>query len=362
MDINIKDLSNEEKIGQMLMIGMNVSAITEKAKELINKYKIGGILLYKKNYKDYQELVQVVNSIKEINRNNKVPIWIAIDQEGGRVNRMPKEFENVPAAKNLAMYKQQNLVKEAGNITGKMLNKVGINFNFAPVLDIKRFPDNHAIGDRAFSENVEEVTKCGIDYMKELQKCSIVPVIKHFPGHGATDKDSHVFLPKIKKTIKKLEKEDMYPFAKAIENGADALLVSHLKVNRGAGYLPTSMSRKFITKFIRKKYRFHGVIVTDDMRMRSVRNWYGKNVPIIKAFEAGNDVIVFKYNSNEEKVIDKLLNMVNKDKLIEARVNRSVNRILNLKNKYKINDNEIQVDNDFVININKEISNIRNLI
>lgn len=240
-----------------------------------------------------------------------------------------------------------------------MLNKVGINFNFAPDMDIKRFPDKHAIGDRAFSENIEEVSRCGIEYMKELQKYEILPVIKHFPGHGATDKDTHYFLPKIKKRMKHLEKEDMRPFAEAIKEGADALLVSHLKVNRGSGYLPTSMSRKFITQYIRKKYRFKGLIVTDDMRMKGVQNLYGKNKPIIKAFEAGNDVIVFKYSSQEEKVINQLYDLIDNNKLAEARVDRSLKRILETKEKYNVNDEPIYIDEEFVTNINSEIEEIR---
>lgn len=268
MDIN--ELTLEEKIGQMIIIGMDSNYITERIKNMIQKYKIGGIILYRKNFKTYQEMLEIIRKLKNLNKENKIPLFIAIDQEGGRVNRMPIEFKNLPSANKLAQYREENLVKKAGNITGRMLNKVGINFNFAPDMDIKRFPDKHAIGDRAFSENIEEVSRCGIEYMKELQKYEILPVIKHFPGHGATDKDTHYFLPKIKKRMKHLEKEDMRPFAEAIKEGADALLVSHLKVNRGSGYLPTSMSRKFITQYIRKKYRFKGLIVTDDMRMKSI--------------------------------------------------------------------------------------------
>lgn len=359
---NINKLSIEEKVGQMLMVGMNTSNVKEKVKKFILEYKVGGIILYKKNYKNYKELIELVNYIKDLNCVNKTPLWIAIDQEGGRVNRLPKDFENLPSANKLSNYEKEDLVEKAGNITGRILNKVGVNFNFAPVLDVKRFEDNHAIGDRAFSDDIDKVTKYGVEYMKELQKQKVVSVIKHFPGHGATNKDTHYFLPKIKKSIKKLQKEDMKPFVQAIEEGADALLVSHLRINRGAGYLPTSMSRKFITKFIRKKYRFKGLIVTDDLRMRSVKNLYGKNKPIIKAFGAGNDIIVFKYNSENEKVIDKLVESVRNNKLIEARVNRSVNRILKMKEKYNISNEKIEVDENFINNINKEIMYIKNKI
>lgn len=141
----------------MIIIGLDTN-ITEKLLEkIINKYKVGGILLYKKNYKNYEEMVSLINKIKELNSNNKVPIFISIDQEGGRVNRMPNEFKNLPVASKLVEKSvEEDFVKMSGGITGEMLNKLGIDMDFAPVLDIKRFKDTHAIGDRAYSEDVEK--------------------------------------------------------------------------------------------------------------------------------------------------------------------------------------------------------------
>lgn len=355
--IKIENLSIEEKVGQMLMVGMDIPDVISKVDDLILKYKVGGILLYKKNYNSYEEMVNLINYIKKINSANKVPIWIAIDQEGGRVNRMPKDFENLPSAYYLANYKKEDLVKEAGQITGEMLNKVGINFDFAPVLDIKRFGEKHAIGDRAFNNNKKEVAKKGITYMKELQNKKVLSVIKHFPGHGATTKDSHFILPVITQNIEELEKEDMRPFEEAIENGADAMLVSHLKI-KGINKYPASMERRFIIKYIRKKYKFRGLIVTDDMRMKGVEVLYGKNRPVQKAFKAGNDIILFKYRQNDN-IIEKIIKEVKKSPLNEARVNRSVKRILNVKEKYQINDKEISIDDNLIDNINKKIIEIK---
>lgn len=359
--MDIKDLTIEEKIGQMLMMGINIPEAIEKLELLITKYKIGGILLYRKNYKDYNELIDLINRIKEINSVNKVPIFIAIDQEGGRVNRMPKDFKNLPSAHSLAEFSENNdsnLVREAGKITGEMLNKIGINMDFAPVLDIKRFNDNHAIGDRAYSSDTSKVYKYGIDFMKELTKKKVISVVKHFPGHGATSKDSHFRLPKIKENMSKLEKEDMIPFEKAIQEGADALLVSHLKIKGATQKMPASMSRRFITKYIRKKYRFRGLIITDDMKMKGISMRYGKNKPIEKAFFAGNDIILIKCG-NDEKTIDKIIDEVKKSPLKQARVNRAVKRILKTKEKYDVNNNKISIDTKFVQTINEKIENIR---
>lgn len=338
MEINIEELSLEEKIGQMLIIGMDTNYITDRIKNMIQKYKIGGIILYRKNFKSYDSMVKLINELKELNKNNKIPMFIAIDQEGGRVNRMPKELKNLPAANK----KDIELVKNTAQITAKMLYESGFNMNFAPVMDIKRFSENHVVGDRAFGENKDDVSKYAIEYMKQLQQNNIISVIKHFPGHGATKKDSHFSLPIINKKISELQNDDMIPFKNAIDEGADAILIGHLVIKNVTGIYPASLSRKFIYKYLRKGYRYNKVIVTDDLKMRAIRLIYGPRFAFKKAFEAGNDIIVFRYNQKEEeKCYLQIVNMVKENKINIGRINRSVKRILKLKQKYKLNNNTI---------------------
>ena len=359
--MKIEELSIEEKVGQMFMIGLDIPNAIDVVDDLILKYKIGGILLYKKNYKNFEELIKLVNHIKKTNTINKVPIFIAIDQEGGRVNRMPNDIENLPSASSLSNLSENtntNYVKKSGEITGKMLSNIGINMNFAPVLDIKNFEDKHAIGDRAYCDNIDLVSKYGIDYMNALKNNNVISVIKHFPGHGATSKDSHFTLPMIRKNIKNIEKEDMIPFEKAIKEGADALLVGHLVIKNETNKLPATMSKKFITKYIRKKYHYKGLIITDDMKMKGVKLFYGENRAIKKAFFAGNDIIMIKYGKNW-KIIEQIINQIKKDKKKERKINRSIKRILKIKEKYSVNDKKIIIKDNFINDINKEIINIR---
>ena len=359
-NLKLDILSLEEKICQKVIIGMDTPNAIDKIENLITKYKIGGILLYKKNYKNIEELINLINYIKELNRKNNVPMFIAIDQEGGRVNRLPNELENIPAPYKLSKLENaKEYVQKAGKITGEILHRLGFNMNFAPVLDIKRFPDNHAIGDRAFSENIKKVTEHGIEYMKKLQENQVVSVIKHFPGHGATNSDSHFKIPKIKEKINDLEKIDMEPFEKAIENGADAVLVGHMRI-KDITINPASISRKFITKYLKKKYRFKGLVVTDDMRMKAMKYRFGANKSIIKAFEAGNDVIVFKYDKGIE-VLNEVIDMAKNGKLKMNQIDNSVNKILNIKDKYQINNDKIElVDDEYIEKINEQIEEMRN--
>lgn len=360
--MNIKDLTIEEKVGQMIMVGLDDNYVTNRMKKLIVEHKIGGVILYRKNFKTYEDMIKLISDLKKTNQNNKIPLFIAIDQEGGRVNRLPPEILNLPAPYKIVRQNDINLVKESANILATILRKSGFNLDFAPVLDIKRFDDNHAIGDRCYGENKEEVLKFGLPVMKELKSKKILSVVKHFPGHGATKKDSHHFLPKIKTDIKILEKEDMDIFGQAIKEGADAVLVGHLIVKGANEIYPASLSRRFITKYIRKKYRYNKLIITDDMRMKSIRFVYGAQFAIKKAFEAGNDIIVFRLSEREEeKAIDNIVRLVKKNQIKESRINKSVERIIKTKEKYEITDEQVIGDLD-IESINKNIERIRNIV
>jgi len=355
MDIN--KLTIQEKIGQMLILGIDTNHITSQIKEVIAKYKIGGVILYKKNFSTYKEMIELIQQLKEINKENKIPLFIGIDQEGGRVNRMPKEILNLPSANKIAVKGGKEAVENSGRILGELLKKSGYNIDFAPVLDIKRFKDNHAIGDRCYGENAEEVIRYGIPVMKELEKQGIIPVVKHFPGHGATSKDSHYFLP----VINKLKDEDMKPFEEAIRQGTDAILIGHFLIKSITKNYPTSLSREFVTKYIRKKYRYNGLIITDDLKMRAIRFIYGTDLAVRKAFQSGCDVIMLKYNSKEERrIIDNIVTLVEKGKIKESRINKSIKRIIKVKEKYKITD-EQKIEGIDIEEINSKIKEIKEI-
>ncbi len=356
MKYKISELTKEEKIGQMLMVGMETSYITERIRKLIQTYKIGGIILYRKNFGTYEDLVKLINELKELNKENKIPLTIAIDQEGGRVNRLPPEFHKLPSANIIEKNGSTELVEKSSKIIAQILESCGINMNFAPVLDLKNFGDKHAIGDRAYSNNIDIVSKDGITFMKQLQEKNIISVIKHFPGHGSTKQDSHYTLPIIQKSYKEIEQEDIIPFERAIKNGADAILVGHLVIPKITKIHPASLSKIFIGKYIRKKYKYNKLLITDDLKMKAIKLFYGEARAVRKAFEAGNDIIVFRYNKNkEEKAIQGLLNVYNKN---IGRVNRSVIRILKQKEKYEFEKNTTKSTIN-IKEINEQIDKIR---
>ena len=354
--MEINELSLKDKIGQLFMVGIN-DKTTEQVERLIKEYKIGGVVIYRKNYSNYKEMIELVNNIKTINSKNDIPIFISIDQEGGRVNRMPSEILNIPSATKLANTQNLEIIKESGDIIGTMLRETGISMDYAPILDIKRFDEKHAIGNRCYGENKQDVEKYAIEVMKSIKEKGVIPVVKHFPGHGLTKKDSHFRIPKITEKIENLEKEDMVPFEKAIESGADAIMVGHLILKDIDKKYPASLSKKVIQNYLIEKYNYKGLIITDDLKMMAIRIHYNMNKAVLKAIEAGNDIVMIGLSYNKiKKIIKYITKKVQKGKLSIETINKSIIKIQEMKKKYNVTDEKI---NGFVIDeINDRIDSL----
>lgn len=354
------DLSLEEKIGQMFLIGMPVPEIDDTTRYLIKEGKVGGIILYRRNIMNVEQLLNLLNSIRDLNKESKVPLFISIDEEGGRVNRMPPEITNLASAKKVSKC-GEDICYESGKIIGKMLREFGINMNFAPVLDIGGFRDNHALGDRCLGVDPDEVAKKGVMVMKGIQEEKVISTIKHFPGHGASKADSHAFMPVIYKRVRRLKIEDMFPFIKAINEGADSIMVGHLLVADVNSIYPSSLSDKVIKGILRRDLKYNGLIITDDLSMKGITLNFGTTHPVIKAIKVGADVIIMnKGTKNKIKAIKNVLKLVKKGKISEERIDESVQRILDIKEKYELSDKyvtdyDIKGINKLVEDFNKKV-------
>lgn len=355
--MKVENLTIEQRIGQMLIIALEEKEITERTINMIQKYNIGGIILYRKNYSSYEEMLKLINKLKEINRINEIPLFISIDQEGGRVNRMPSEILNLKSASKLSSTGNIEIVKESAKIISEMLTKTGISMNYSPVLDIKNFKEDHAIGDRCYGENKEDVSKYGIEFMKELSKGGIVPVVKHFPGHGSTKQDSHMMLPVVRKSKEELENEDMDPFKNAIQNGAEAIMIGHILAKDIDRKYPASLSKKIIQEYLIEKMQFKGLIITDDFKMKAIRLRYSLKRAVTLAINSGNNMIMIGTEyKNIEKIIKNTSKKVRKEKIDINMINESVEKIIAVKKKYNVNDNKVtgfEIDD-----INKKIKEL----
>ncbi|WBL45929.1 beta-N-acetylhexosaminidase [Clostridium estertheticum] len=358
----VDSMNLDEKIGQLVIVGLDGYSINNNITNLIKQHKVSGVILFSKNVENSNQLVSLINSIKSNNSLNKAPLFVSVDEEGGRVSRMPYELKKLPSNQIIGNLNDSDLSYNIGKIIGDELKIYGFNMDFAPVLDINSNPNNPIIGDRSFGNNSNIVSKLGIKTMKGMSNNNIIPVIKHFPGHGDTSVDSHVGLPVVNKDINLLNNFELLPFKNAIKNNADAIMVAHILLSKIDNENPASMSKVVITDILRKKLKFNGVVITDDMTMAAIIKYNDIGDAAIKSFNSGSDIILVCHEyDNELKVINSLKTAVQNKTISEKRLNESVYRILKLKEKYKINNDTLNTINTNKINeINDKIKSFSN--
>lgn len=354
----IDSMTLDEKIGQLIIAGFEGIALDDNAKSLIKNDKIGGIILFSENVESISQLVNLTNSIKSENSSNKIPMFISVDEEGGSVSRMPKELRKFPSNRIIGGRNDDKLSYNIGKMIGKEIRSFGFNMNYAPVLDINSNPNNKVIGNRSFGNNVEVVSRLGIQTMKGLMDSNTISVVKHFPGHGDTSIDSHISLPVVEKDLEKLNSFEFIPFKKAIENGVDAIMVSHILLTQVDKNNPATMSKAIVSDILRGNLGFNGVIITDDMTMGAITQNYAIENAAINSINAGTDIILVCHQyKNIKSTIEAIKKAVNVSKTIsEERINESVYRILKLKEKYNLNDKLIETPD--ISSINNDISKI----
>lgn len=330
--IKINKMTLDEKIGQMVLSGFNGTDFNGELDTLINDLKVGGIILFSRNIEDSKQLKKLNLDIEEANKN--IPVFISIDEEGGRVNRLAKNIKRFESAKSIGDKGDIKYAYENGKEIGKTLKEHKINMNFAPVLDIYSNSKNTVIGDRAFGNNEKIVETMGIATMQGLKDEDVIPVIKHFPGHGDTEVDSHIGLPVVEKSIDQLYDFEFVPFKKAIESGADAVMVSHILMKQIDDKNPATLSYNLITGILRNDMKFSNVIITDDMCMKAITNRLSVEESSIKSIKAGSDIILIGSDIDKTKsVIEKIKLEVETNEISEKRIDESVYRILKLKEK-----------------------------
>ncbi|MBB2480031.1 beta-N-acetylhexosaminidase [Bacillus sp. APMAM] len=352
-------LSLSEKIGQMIIGGFEGTSVTTDAADLIKEYKLGGLILFGTNIKSETQLVNLTNALKTANSNNKVPLFISTDQEGGRVNRMPASIINTPRARSIGETNNEKYAYNIGNVIANELTSFGFNVDFAPVLDIQSNPKNTVIGDRSFGSNSNIVSKQGAAMMKGIRSGNIIPVVKHFPGHGDTSVDSHLALPVVNKDLASLNNLELIPFRNAFKNKADMVMVAHILMKKLDSKYPASMSKTVITGLLRKQLGFEGVVITDDMTMGAIAKHYNLKDAAVKAVNAGSDMILVGHGKeNVSTVYNSLYKAAKNHTISKSTINKSVYRILSLKRKYKLTNNTVSPVNITKLNarIKKAIS------
>jgi len=333
----INQMTLDEKLGQMMFAGVSGTSLQQETKSLIRDYKVGGLILYANNLETPQQTVSLMNDLMTANGTNRLPLFLGTDQEGGKVVRLPGPLKNFPTNQKIGQINQPQFSYEVGKLLGEQLKAFGFNLDFAPVMDVNSNPNNPIIGDRSFSNKPEIVSQLGIQTMQGLESQQVIPVIKHFPGHGDTSVDSHLELPKVSKSLDDLNKLELIPFKAAIDKGVDVVMVGHILLPKIDQQYPSSMSKEIITGLLRNQLGFDGVVMTDDMTMKAITNHFNIGQATVDSVKAGNDIILIAHEfANVTTAIDALKAAVKNGEISEQQINDSVRRIIQLKEKYQL--------------------------
>jgi len=350
VDETYNSLSQTERLGQLFIVALYTNkdeAHISQIRNIVLNDKIGGLILMQ------DDAAREINLVNEFQSKSKVPLMIGMDAEWGVFQRIAKAHK-YPWAITLGAVQDKNLIRDMAAKIAEDCKRMGINWDFAPVVDVNTNPNNPIIGNRSFGSDVNNVVNSALAYSNGLQDHKILAAIKHFPGHGDTDKDSHLDLPVVSHNIDRLEKTELAPFKALMNKGIGGVMVAHLYVPslENEKGIPASISKKIVTGLLKKKYGYKGLIITDALNMGAVANKFKAGELDALAFKAGNDIMLFSQDvATGKRLIQKAID--NKE-ISQSRVEESVKKIL--LTKYFLGlDQYSNVDPE---NINEDLNNV----
>ena len=323
----------EQKVGQLLVAGISGLEPGEDGAQAVADYQVGGIILFGRNVESAEQLTALTNGLKGLN-GDYIPLFLSVDQEGGRVDRMPPEVADLPAAYQFGQIadpdQRMNACFALGQALAAQCAAFGLNLDFAPVMDIWSNPDNTVIGDRAFGSDLASVTSAANETAYGILSGGVIAAAKHFPGHGDTAEDSHTDLAVTYKTREELENCELLPFA--ADTGLHAVMVGHIAAPNVIGSdTPATLSAELIAMIPDAE---NTLIVTDSLSMDAITKAYTPGEAAIQAIQAGCDVLLMP-NSLPE-AYDAVLAAVQNGTISEARLDQSVNKVLHYKQQFAV--------------------------
>ncbi len=334
MKKNMDTSAITDRIGRLFIGGMPGPEVDLGTIKLIKDYNLSGIILFKRNIKDPVQLASLCNDLQEISMDTGgPPLFLCVDQEGGRVSRLKEPFARFPG--NRAAGESPDPEKKAldfARTTAREMSLVGLNMNMAPVMDVTQpGMDSHLEG-RTFSNDPFMVARLGTLVIKTMQQAGVMSVSKHFPGLGGADIDPHRHLPYIRATREEMDSTHLYPFLEAIKAGVSAVMGSHAVYPALDPETPATLSRAIMTGLLREKMGFQGLIISDDLEMGAISGKRGVPDSAADAFEAGNDLMLIC--ENQDLIvdgIDSIKKRVDKGRISSKRIKGSLERIKNYK-------------------------------
>lgn len=350
VDQTYNSLSQDEKLGQLFIVALYTNKDENhinQVRNIVTNDKIGGLILMQ------DDAAREINLVNEFQQKSKVPLMIGMDAEWGLYQRI-NTAHKFPWAMTLGAIQDKDLIYQMAAKIAEDCKRMGVNWDFAPVVDVNTNPNNPIIGNRSFGSEVSNVTQSALSYANGLQDNNILAAIKHFPGHGDTNTDSHLDLPVVSHSLQRLNKIELAPFKDLMNKGIGGVMVAHLYVpslESGKG-IPASISKNIITGLLKEKLGYKGLIITDALNMGAVANKYKPGELDALAFKAGNDIMLFSQGVSEgKKLIQKA---IDQGEISQSRVEESVKKIL--LTKYFLGLNQYTPKNPE--NINYDINNV----
>jgi beta-N-acetylhexosaminidase len=339
MDNYTDGMTLEEQIGQTLMVGFTGHTPTQEIIDLIQRLHLGNIILFSRNVRDTLQLQELTQSLQSIAKEagQRCPLFIAIDQENGIVQRLGKAATIFPGNMALGAIGSEEIAYQVALAAGRELKALGINMNLAPVVDVNNNPDNAVIGVRSFGEDPREVARLGAAMVKGYHAAGVIACLKHFPGHGDTAVDSHLALPAIPYTLERLEEVELVPFRGGFEAGAESVMIAHISFPAltQQDKLPATLSPAIIKGLLREKLGFNGLILSDCMEMNAISATVGTEPAAVMALQAGIDLVLVSHHYTRQRgSIEAIQEAVQAHELSPQIVQQAAARVLRLKSHY----------------------------
>jgi beta-N-acetylhexosaminidase len=323
-----------DKIGQLMIIGLRDKTLSQDESEFIVRNNIGGVILFPRNIESPEQLHRLCSSIQQLRHKtrDKLPLFISIDMEGGRVARLKEPFTKWPPLNRLGQIDSTSVSFKMALAMGEELSAVGINLDFAPCVDVLTNPANKVIGDRSISTEPEMVAKHSSALVRGYIKSGVMACAKHFPGHGNTLIDSHDDLPVEESDMERLKNTELVPFKKVFRARIDMVMMAHIRFPKIDPKWPATLSEIMIKDLLRKELRYRNLVITDDLDMGALAKNYDRAEIPVRAIEAGNDVLLYCNEFDRPEIALNSIEKALKDgRLTAKQIDEAYNRIAAVK-------------------------------
>lgn len=321
--------SARKALGQLFIIGFNGLELSNETSAFISQANIGGVILFGPNYESPAQTAELTHQIQECRA--ELPLWVAVDHEGGRVQRFRKGFTRIPDAASIGAMDSPKLAFEIAELMAKELKAVGVNLNFCPVADIHTNPKNPVIGNRSYGTTEDRVSRMVTAMVRGHLIGGVQPCVKHFPGHGDTSVDSHLALPRVDTPLEVLLEREFKPFQKAFKSRCAMVMTAHVLMSRIDSELPATLSKKVMREVLRDQLRYNRVVISDDLEMKAITDHYGPDEAPRMAIEAGCDLLIYRTEAGARHAYESLLRAIEDGRLAPELVLEAEARIAALK-------------------------------